>query len=82
MATSLIAFFAVSGRKFSPVTVIGKRIQTRIDLKNNISALAAVAPVRTSRSHKFFPPEADMAIAALAGTQYDFSTICKHVSSS
>ena len=47
-------------------------------LRQAISALAAVAAIRTAVRYIFFPAEAYMAVAALTGTDIYGSSVCEH----
>ena len=78
VASSLSAFLTVSGGKFPPMAIIVERVQTLVDFKDHIAAPAAIASIRSSVGDIFFTAEADMTVAALAGTNDDFCSVCKH----
>ena len=58
---------------------IAQRIQSFIDLKDEISAFPAVAAVRTARSHVKLAPERHMAVPAFSRFNKDFRAIRKHL---
>ena len=72
------AGLTVFGREFLPVPVILQGIEAFIHFKDHIAAPAAVAAVRTAVGDIEFPAEADMAVAALAGTDKYLCSVCKH----
>lgn len=63
---------------FSFMTVITEGILSLVNFKNDVSALAAVAAIRTAVRYIFFPAEAYMAVAALTGTDIYGSSVCEH----
>ncbi len=78
----ILAVFAVEFRAgsvaavlcdvFSAVSEIEQSILALIGLKNYVSALAAVAAVRSALGDVFFTPEGHAAVAAVAGFYIDF----------
>jgi hypothetical protein len=50
--------------------------------KDNITAFAAIAPVRAAAWHKFFPSETDTTAAAMSGFNINFCFINKFHKSS
>jgi hypothetical protein len=78
VTVSLAAFFAVSGTILAHMAEIRKRIQSFIHFEDDISALAAVAAIRTASRHKKFSPEADMAVSAFTGSYIYFHMVRKH----
>ena len=67
MTAFFSALFAVSGLEFPSIAVFIQRIHGIICFKNNITAAAAVAAVRSACSYKLFTPEADVTVSALSG---------------
>ena len=78
MTVSLSAFLAVLCCVFAPVPVIRQGIESLIHLEDHIAAVAAVAAVRAAVRHIQFPAEAYMAVAAFAGPDPYFRSVCKH----
>ena len=55
-----------------------KSVQPRIHNEDQITALTAVPAVRAAVRHIKLSPEADMSVPALAGTDKNARTVCKH----
>jgi len=58
-----------------PVLQIKERLVGRRRDNHDIAALAAIASVRTAFRHKFLPPEAYAAFAAVAGFNENFGFV-------
>ena len=80
MAALFAALLAVFCLIFSLMTVVSEGILSLVYLKNYVSALTAVAAIRTAVRYIFFPAEAYMAVAAFTGTDYNGSSVCEHKS--
>ena len=79
VASPLAPRLSVLCRVFSPVTEILERVQAFVHLKDHVAAPSAVAAVGAAVGHIELPPEAYMAVAALAGADEYFCSVCKHV---
>ena len=74
----LFAVLTVLGGILAHVAEIGQCIESLVDDKDDISALAAVPSVGAACGDIFFTAEGDMSVAALAAGNNDSRFICKH----
>ena len=57
------------------VAVVEKRIEVRHAFDDDVAAFAAVAAVRAAELDELLPPEADGAVAAVAGAHIDLGLV-------
>ena len=79
VAALFAALFPVLCDVLPLMAEIGKGIESLVHLEDQVAALAAVAAVGAAVGHIEFSPEGDMAVAALAASDIDFCSICKHI---
>ena len=72
------ALFSVGGHIFPLVAEVQQGGHVVVHHKDDVAALAAVAPVGPAGRHIFFPVEADVSIAPAPGLDPDFRNIYKH----
>src|SRR5690606_22616699 len=77
VAVAALAVLAVFGAVVRLVAEVDERAQARIDLQDDVAALAAVAAVRPAHRYELFTPEADAAVAAVAGFHVDARFVVK-----
>ena len=68
----------VGGFIFALIAKIRQCCKIVVNLKNNVSALAAVAAIRPSGGNIFFSVKRDCAVAAVARFNFNFRYIYKH----
>ncbi len=73
------AVFAVRGGIFFLISEIQQGGQVVVNAEHDRAAAPAVAAVGAARSDIFLAVEADLAVAALTGNNFDFGDINKHI---
>ena len=78
LAAAALAVHAVGRDIFALITEVHEGGQIIVDPQNDRTAVAAIAAVRASRRHIFFPMESNRAITARARLHINFRFINKH----
>ena len=74
----LFALLTVTGFVFADMPEICQGIQALVHLEDHVTAPSAVSAVRPAAGHIFFSAEGDVAVAALAASDIDSRSVCKH----
>jgi hypothetical protein len=78
VAASLAALLPVAGEISSHMPEVIQGVQALIDFEYYVPALSAVSSVRSTVGHKKLTAEADMTVAAVAGTYDYLNAVLKH----